>query len=524
MNTDVKDTHLIDTKASELLDKLLNGDVEWLSEQDKFVLIENRKVIVQHLNAIFSKEIPHLLKGEICSDATTLFWGLKLAGFFEATETFEWIEKLCHLSIEDLDNALGDYFVTEELSYLLADTMNEWGVLKDIIENPDINQFIRSACLDALIFSVAKNRIDRLEITDYFKSLFYRILGGELDDELCTHLVSSCSDFWPGECLEEIRESFGLTLVDESHLGIDCVLKDFLRGKDACVEKLQKQIQQHNFWEELPKLPDLSDEEQSRKFDQLFRLTDQASANADRILKEVNKGSQRNEICGCGSGRKYKKCCMNKPSQQLPSKVIIEESIISYDPLEESEPMKALPEDVKESILALYPLLEENPEEVLQKAPEYISKHPDIPMLYNFLYGAYRKTDRPREAIKLMKETLQLFPNYLFGRVEYALYLLRRGEPEKAHAALENAGTLSQLYPERKIFHAAEWKAFAYAMSLYWIQKGDINQAKIYLAIIQKIAPKSSQVTDLQKKMKGKLFLQCMEKLQKEVKPQMSTE
>jgi tetratricopeptide (TPR) repeat protein len=144
-------------------------------------------------------------------------------------------------------------------------------------------------------------------------------------------------------------------------------------------------------------------------------------------------------------------------------------------------------------------------------------------MLYNFLYGAYRKTGRPREAMKLMKETVQLFPNYLFGRVEYALYLLRRGEPEKAHAALENAGTLSQLYPERKIFHAAEWKAFAYAMGLSWIQKGDINQAKIYLAIIQKIAPKSSQITDLQQKMKSKLFLQSMEKLQKELKPQMST-
>jgi tetratricopeptide (TPR) repeat protein len=202
---------------------------------------------------------------------------------------------------------------------------------------------------------------------------------------------------------------------------------------------------------------------------------------------------------------------MNKHSQE-----------ISYGPLEESEAMKALPEDVKESILALYPLLEENPEEVLQKTPEYLSKYPGIPMLYNFLYGAYRKAGRPREAMKLMKETVQLFPNYLFGRVEYALYLLRRGEPEKAHAALKNAGTLSQLYPERKIFHAAEWKAFAYAMGLYWIQKGDINQAEIYLAIIQKITPKSSQITVLQKKMKSKLFLQSMEKLQKELKPQMS--
>ncbi|MBX9744023.1 MAG: hypothetical protein K2X08_02290 [Chlamydiales bacterium] len=70
MSTDVKDTNLIDTKASELLVKLLNGDVEWLSEQDKFVLTENRKAILQHLNAIFSKEIPRLLRRETGTNKT----------------------------------------------------------------------------------------------------------------------------------------------------------------------------------------------------------------------------------------------------------------------------------------------------------------------------------------------------------------------------------------------------------------------------------------------------------------------
>jgi tetratricopeptide (TPR) repeat protein len=137
-------------------------------------------------------------------------------------------------------------------------------------------------------------------------------------------------------------------------------------------------------------------------------------------------------------------------------------------------------------------------------------------MLYNFLYGAYRRLNRPHEALKLMKETLQIFPDYLFARVEYALYLLRRGEPDKAHEALGKAGTLSQLYPERKIFHAAEWKSFSYAMGLYWIKKDNINQAKVYLGIIQNISPNSGEVKELQKEIKSKLFLQAMERHQKE--------
>lgn len=517
---------MIDVQAGELLSKLLNGDMEWLSDQDKSTLTENREGVIQHLNAIFSNEIPRLLGREKCLNTTALFWGFKLAGFLGASEAFQWLQKLCHLSIEDLEQSLGDYFVTEELAYLLADTMNQWNALKSEIENPTLDEFIRSACLDALVFSVAKGRIERLEITDYFKSLFHRILNGEFDDELlCTHLVSSCADLWPGECLEEIRESFGLTLVDETHLGLDCVLEDFHRGRELCIEKLQKQIKQHCFWEVLPKFPDPSEATQSQKWDKLFQLVNQAGTDADRALKRTsNKEPQRNEICSCGSGRKYKKCCMNKPSlSELPSRIKIEESIISYDPLEHSDSMKALPEVERESILALYYLTEENPEEVVATAPIYISKYPDIPMLYNFLYGAYRKLKRPREAIKLMKETLQIFPDYFFARVEYALYLLRRGEPEKAHAALENSGTLSQLYPDRKVFHAAEWKAFAYAMSLYSIQKDDLNQAKIYLEMIQKISPKSYEIKDLQQKMKSRLFLQSMEMQRRELALQMST-
>ncbi len=516
---------MIDVQAGELLSKLLNGDAELLSDQVRSTLTENREGVIQHLNAIFSEEIPRLLEGEKCLNATALFWGLRLAGFLGASEAFQWLQKLCHLSIEALDQSLGEYFATEELAYLLADTMNQWSALKIEIENPALDEFIRSACLDALVFSVVKGRVERLEITDYFKSLFH-LLNGGLDDELlCTHLVSSCSDLWPGECLEEIRESFGLNLVDETHLGLDYVLEDFSRGKECCIEKLQKQIKQHCFWEVLPKFPDPSDENQSRQWDKLFQLVNQAGTDANRALKgSSDKEPQRNEICSCGSGRKYKKCCMNKPSlSELPTRIKIEESIISYGPLEPSDSMKALPEDVRESILALYYLTEENPEEVVATAPMYISKYPDIPMLYNFLYGAYRKLKRPREAIKLMKETLQIFPDYLFARVEYALYLLRRGEPEKAHAALENAGTLSQLYPDRKVFHAAEWKSFAYTMSLYWIQKNDLHQAKIYLEMIQKISPKSYEIKDLQQKMKSKLFLQSMDRQRRELALQRST-
>lgn len=510
MNTNLEGIDLLDIQVKELLNKVLKGEMEWLSDQDKFVFTGNRKAIIQCLNTIFSREISCLLRGKEYLDATALVWGLRLAGFLEASETFQWTKRLCDLSIEDLEEVLGGDFVIEELAYLLASTMDQWNILKRVIENPDLDEFVRGACLDALVFAVAKGRIDRLEISDYFKSLFSRILSGEFDDDLlCTHLVSSCSGFWPGECLEEIRESFGLYLVDESTLGLDHVLKDFSQGKEYCLEELQKQIRQHSFLEDPENTLEPFDEAKSQQWGKLFESIE---VETSRLFKEP----ERNEVCNCGSGRKYKKCCMNKKLSLpgLPPKIRIEQSMISYASLP-SDSLNAVPEAERETILDFYYLAQEDPKRALQIIPGYIESYPNIPMLYNYLYVAYHKLQRPREAIKLLKETVQIFPDYLFGRVEYTLYLLRRGEPDKAFVALGSVGTLSQLYPERKIFHASEWKSFAYAMGWYWIQKDDIDQAKIYLEIIQEISPKSAEIKSLQKKMRSRLFLRLMEKQQK---------
>ena len=514
---------MIDIQTNELLSNLLKGNTEALSDQDKLTLIKNRKEVIQHLNIIFSNEVPRLLKGKKCLNPKALFWGFKLAGFLKASEAFPWLQKLCHLPIEIFDTVLGELFLTEELSYLLADTMSEWSTLKIEIENPELDEFIRGACIDALILSTVKGNVSRLEIIHYFKSLFYRIFNEELKDNLlCTRLVSSCSDFWPGECLEEIREAFGLLLVDETELDLDCVLEDFSKGREYCTENLQKRIKKRCLGE--TEIKD-SEEDLSLIGDKWRQLANQADIETNQALKELsNKEPERNEPCTCGSGLKYKKCCSNKPfSAEIPSRISIEESTISYSPLEDSEAMKAIPKEDKESILALYYLSEEDPEEAIKTTLMYISKYPDIPMLYNFLYSAYLHLGCLHEAMEIMKKTFQTFPKYLFGRIEYALYLLRRGEPEKAHAALDNAGTLSQLYPERTLFHAAEWKSFAYTMGLYWIYKNDLSQANIYMQIIQKISPKSREIEDLQKKIRNKLFFQSI-KRQQEKTNQASTE
>jgi tetratricopeptide (TPR) repeat protein len=500
---------IIDVPTSDFLEKLLKSDIESLSKEDRDRLVVDRQEVIHCLITLFSKEISSLQKDNTCENPRALFFGLHLAGLLEISEAFEWLHNLCHLPDDMIEEYLGIDFITEDLPHLLASTMSRWEELKSEIENPALSEFIRSSCLNALVFASAKGRIERLEIIHYFKSLFLRILNGDLDDiSFITDLVSSCCDLWPGECLEEIKEVFGLDLIDEFFCDISSVYEDLAKGKEYCIKRLQEQVKQSNFWE--PLLPSglLHQENSFKKRIPSLEAVDQAKEEATQILEELSiQKPQRNEPCFCGSGKKYKKCCSGKNTSPIfADKLRIEASTISYGPRECPESMQGLPAEEKSAILGLYPLVKKDPEKVLEQAPVYISKYKNIPLIYNYLYCAYRRLDRNREALSLLKETLKQFPDYLFARVEYSLYLLRRGEREEAHSVLGNAETLSQLYPDRKAFHVVEWVAFAYTTGLYYVQKDELKQAKLYLELIQQISPQCREISELREKIKSQAF------------------
>jgi tetratricopeptide (TPR) repeat protein len=195
---------------------------------------------------------------------------------------------------------------------------------------------------------------------------------------------------------------------------------------------------------------------------------------------------------------------------------MIEETTISYEPLDDEENPHPIPQDAKEFYHDFYKIASQNPEFAIKKSLENIEKYPDVPAFYNHLHAAYCLASYKYEAIRLVKEMIQQFPNYLFARIEYAHYFLRRGEPDNAYDALGNKGTLAQLYPERTVFHISELRYFSYVMALYHIQKGDIDQAKIYLEVIKKAEPNNHHmIKSLHKKFMRVLMPKFMDNLKK---------
>ena len=136
--------------------------------------------------------------------------------------------------------------VTEDLARILASVSNgNIEPLKQIIENPQINEYVRGAALQSLLVLVAQGIISRELVIEYFEELFKTLLEQErsYDQEpsfIWTNLVTNSAILYPLELKEYIDQAFELDLIELFFVrqeDIDYYLK---QGKDATLEELRK--------------------------------------------------------------------------------------------------------------------------------------------------------------------------------------------------------------------------------------------------------------------------------------------
>jgi hypothetical protein len=461
---------MITENATEFVQSLLNGNISSMTPQDKSFILENKTEILPLLLPILSNEIPPLAQEGSCPSPTSLFWALELSCLLKAEQTFDWLRVLCRIPTEILYQNLGLEFVTENLSYLLASVAGcRWSLLKAEIEDSSLDEFIRAACLETLVFLVANKTVKRFDIISYFYSLFQRILEQKLNDTiLATHLSMSCVRLWPGECIEEIRELFGLGLVDTHFISLSYALTYLTTGKELCLEDTRLRMLKQD-----PLRHSTSSSFSKEQEEELCSMLKRVWQLRTEIKSSQNPFSETLDP-------------KKKQKKAPPAQVSVLEAVqktLSYD-LSHCLTEEIPPADLA-TILSLFATEQGN----LATISTYLSLYPNLPFLHYTLYKTYQHLRKRHEALEVLKNMLHQFPDYLMTRTEYALYLLRKGEGKKAHAMLGYAQVPSELYPKRSHFHISEWIAFAHVLGCCQLQAGKEKQARIYLEILKMIAP-----------------------------------
>jgi hypothetical protein len=206
----------------------------------------------------------------------------------------------------DLLDSLGGDFVTQFSGRILASVCGgELAGIQSLIENEAVDEWVRGAALASLVTLVVVKQKSREEIVDYFGSLFRGKLVREWS-HVWDALVGCTTDLYPAELLDDIRRAYEEELVDLGYMGFNYVEQDLAEGRDRILSKLADNPHRRLVDDTVAEMSSWA----------YFREDTPANSIPDSgagafTFKRAAPKVGRNEPCPCGSGKKFKKCCLH---------------------------------------------------------------------------------------------------------------------------------------------------------------------------------------------------------------------
>ena len=230
--------------------------------------------------------------------------------------------------------ALREEFFSESMDRMLASVCNgDTGPIEALIENTSLAGYTRESAMGALVVLVAQREKSRDEVMGFLATFFQGKLPRTRED-LWSALVDVCRELYPGEVMAEIKQAYADNLISDLYVMLDEVQEAFDAGKEetlallATVPKrrfITDTIGEMQHW--LIFIGGPVEGDQSFDDDDMSWVDEEAGTGhfwvtplphaeeqeavvveqqpARRALPKVG----RNEMCPCGSGKKYKRCC-----------------------------------------------------------------------------------------------------------------------------------------------------------------------------------------------------------------------
>ena len=205
-------------------------------------------------------------------------------------------------------NATGD-LITEDLSSIFASVCaGDLSLIKQLIENPEINDFVRSAALESLVVLYKHKLLTRTELIAYFTTLINEKLESH-EFFILSSLACYCCNIHPEELYDDLMQCFDEDLINPSIIDKGYVTRCY---EQDSIEETLAALQTNR------RLQIITDVIKTMEWWACFRPQTKSRSKNNLSLnaqegdvftpKKVKVG--RNDPCPCGSGKKYKKCCL----------------------------------------------------------------------------------------------------------------------------------------------------------------------------------------------------------------------
>lgn len=235
-------------------------------------------------------------------------YGIYLLAQFRVTEAFPKLIEFISWPEETIDFTLGD-IVTEDLNSILYSTFNgDFEQLKVVIENPAIAFYVRDAALDTYAQLYADGHVSQEEFFAYLRKIIAdkRFMGRQDISEIIQSVVMAHHLF---EMLDDMQALYDEGRMDTQLAGEYDEFLDFVydyKNNRQSVTLIDDAIEELQSWGMFDPLEELNREMEERqlKLENEFLTFEKKNERPQKV--------GRNDPCPCGSGKKYKKCCLKK--------------------------------------------------------------------------------------------------------------------------------------------------------------------------------------------------------------------
>ena len=271
----------------------------------------------QELAPRFVGLIERYLAGERDDDLqAALFLAFHLLGEWQEKSAYRALARLLLIDPPDLDAVLGDAITGTSHRVMAAVFDGDPRPLHDVIESTPADPFIRSRMVETLALLVLRGELDRDEVARYLRDAFMR-LEPHSHNFVWHGWQSAIAMLGLEELSELVRKVFERGLIHRLEMSFEDFRSDLryalahpdqpwpLGAKEYA--PFEDTIEELSGWYAFS--PERGERRPARG-DPLPGLAEPA----------VNpfRGVGRNDPCPCGSGRKFKKCCLGRPVELDP--------------------------------------------------------------------------------------------------------------------------------------------------------------------------------------------------------------
>lgn len=274
------------------------------------IVVANKEEAIPYLRSAIEKALEE--KEDLEEDYQLHFYALFLLGEFQDREFFSKIMEIALLPSEVLDCLIGD-LTTDGFRDIVYHTYNgDIELLKSTILNKSVNEFVRAELLEVMGQLYLDGTLEENEWKTFLKQ---RVYSGEEYSYFYDGVAGIICKCHFVDMLPEIRYMLDNELMDETVLGwydscLDYMFEYREYEKNFCKDSINaaETLKRWAMFEQ-DSQSNLMDEKARRKeFEKLMKMM-----KGKNIVHKVG----RNDPCPCGSGKKYKFCCLNKPNSPL---------------------------------------------------------------------------------------------------------------------------------------------------------------------------------------------------------------